>query len=150
MGAVGLGLPSAMLVPGAWRELWAWLCRRAYRFPGHDGNCGPVAGASHVASRGMAGPVCSSLLLAMLVPGAWQHLWTRVCRQPCWFLAHGGSFGIRAAARHVDSRGMAAAVGPGLPGGHFGSRGIAGAVGPGLPPAAILVLLAVWELWAWG
>jgi len=97
-GAVCLGLPPAMLVRRAWRELLAWVCQavlvfpgdgkscrpgatgRPCWFPGHGGICGHGAAASHVGSQGMAGAV-----------------------------------GLKLLGGHVGSWGMAGAVGPGLP-----------------------------------
>jgi len=55
--AVGLGLPPAMLVPGAWREL-----------------CDPGQPGGHVSSQVMAGAVGFGLPQAMFVPGSWQEL----------------------------------------------------------------------------
>jgi len=77
--AVGLGLPPAMMVPGAWSELLARVCRWPCWFPGHGGSCGPGAAGGHFGSRGMAGAVGPGLLPGMLVPMSWQELWARGC-----------------------------------------------------------------------
>jgi len=84
-GAVGPGLPLAMLVPMPQQELWVWGCRRPCRFSGHSGSCGTEGAAGHVGSRGMEGAVGPGLPPAMLVPGAWRELWAQVCCHPCWF-----------------------------------------------------------------
>ena len=130
-GAVGPGLPLAMLVPMARRELWVWGCRRPCWFSGHGGSCGTEAAAGHVGSRGMEGAVVPGLPPAMLVLGAWPELWSWGCFRPCWFPEHGWS------------------CGPGADPSHVGSQGMAGAVGLGLP-LAILVVGAWRELWAQG
>jgi len=130
---VGPGLlPPDILVLGAWRELWAWGCRRPCSFPGHGGSCGPcgsrvsmlVPGAwrelwawgcpAAFWLPGHAGAVSPRHPPAMLIPGAWRELWARVCSHPCWFPGHGGSCGPGSAAGHVGSRDMAGAVGSGV------------------------------------
>jgi len=50
-------LLPAMLVPGAWRELWARVCCRPCWFSVHGRSCGGGAAGSHVGSRGIAGAV---------------------------------------------------------------------------------------------
>jgi len=115
--AVALGLPPAMLVFGAWWELWGRVCTS------HDGSQGMVGAVGpglpgghvdsrgmeravglglsgvHVSSRGIAGAVGPGLPLAMLVLGAWRELSARGFCRPCWISGHGGSSGPRAARR---------------------------------------------------
>ena len=56
------GLLKSMLVPGAWRELWARGCRVAILVPR--------------VWRELWAWGCGA---AILVPGAWQVLWARSC-----------------------------------------------------------------------
>ena len=167
-GAVVPKLLPAMLVPRAWRELWAQGCHAAMFDP---------SACSELWARGCR--------VAMLVPGAWRELYAQGSRRPCWFPGHGGSRGPGLLASQFGSQGMADTVVPRLPNcyvvsqvmagavglvlpsamlvprawrevwalgqacGHVGSRGMAGAVGPRLLPTT-LVLGSWWELWAWG
>jgi len=150
VGAVGLVLPLAMLIPKAWQELWArvyrstllvpgtwcelWArgCQQPCWFLGHSGKCASGAAGSHVASQGMAGVVGPGLQSG------------HVCSQ-----SMAGAVGPGLSGSRVDSKCMVGAVGPEIPGGHVCSRGMVGAVGLGLP-VAILVLGAWRELWAQG
>jgi len=115
-----LGSRSAMLVPGAWRDLCAQVYCQTCWFPGK------------------AGAVGLGLLTVMLVSRAWQEMWAWGCPRPCCFPGHAGSCGPKGAVRHVGSRGMAAPVDPGLPEDHVGSWLMAEAVGSGLPPAMLI------------
>ena len=142
-GAVGPRHPPAMLIPGAFRELWARVCCHPCWFQGHGGSCGPGSAAGHVGSRGIAGAVdpglpcghvgskglAGALGLVMpptfLVPGARQDLWAQGSRRHVGSRVMAGSVGARLPVGHVCSRHKAGAVDPGLLGGHVGSRGMA-------------------------
>ena len=143
------GCLSAMLAPKALRDLSAQGFRRPCWFPGHGGSCAPWLPVGYVGSRGMAGPVCSSLLPAMLVPKAWRQLWawgcpavkfvartwrellSRGCRRPFWFSGYSGSSGPGAEAGIlvlVVVRELWAETAAG----HVRSKGMAGALVPRL------------------
>jgi len=114
-GALGPGLPAAMLVTSAWQEPWARGCHRpdgsqgmaeamVLRLLGRHVGARGMAGAvgpglrdGNVGSQGMAGSVVPGFAPAMLVPGPW------------WKLCAPGQ-----RASHVGFRGIAGVVGPGL------------------------------------
>ena len=125
---MGLALLPAMFVPGAWQQLWNWVCRQPCWFLTHGGSCGLRAPSRHVGSRGMAAAVGPGLSAAILVLVTWRELWARGCDRPCWFPGRGRSRSPGAATDHVGSRGMAGALGlgchrPRLFPGHGGSCG---------------------------
>jgi len=85
---------------------------------GSEGMAGAVSLwllGGHVGSLDMAGAVVSRVPSAMLVSRSWRELWAQGSHRPCWFPGHGGSCVPGSAAGHVGYRGMAAAVGSGVP-----------------------------------
>ena len=66
-----------MFVPGAWRELWTWVCRRPCLFRGQGGSCVLGLSVGHVGFQGMPGSLIPWLLPAVLDPGARRELWVQ-------------------------------------------------------------------------
>ena len=149
--AVGLGLPPAMMVPGAWWELLARVCRRPCCFPGHGGNCGPGAagrqcwfpGHGGSCGPGSDGQPCwfpghvkscgpGPARRPCLFPGRGGSIELRAARRTCSFPEHGGSCGPGAAGRPCWFLGHGAICGPKGLAGHVVSRVMAEPVGLGL------------------
>jgi len=142
-GAVGSGLPLAMLVSRAWRDLWAWVCQAAMVFPGHGKSC----------RRGAAGRPC-------WFPGHGGSCWSGAAERPCWFPGHGGSCWAVAGERPCWFPGHGGSRGPGAANGHVCFQRMVGVFGPGCRAAMLVPRARVccgpgaarrpcWFPWAW-